>query len=218
MRINIDSILKVKPEPNSELLEPFIERARLLLIPEGLGETQLIRDAAIPFGRILFDLRDSLVSVRSMNGKPEIFSEYAEARRGIRFLGKYGVGKTLSMQAMAKELGGEYFAIPELEEGFAKRGVEWFFNAVDKAGRWDLFLDDLGTEIGLTHFGKPFPVANLLYKRYNLWQSYGVRTHISTNLIESELAKFYNERIVDRLGEMTRPVKSVEKSLRKKQG
>jgi DNA replication protein DnaC len=218
MRITLPDRRERRDEPNNELIEPFIRHALSLFKEQGLRETNLIRSASAPFGRILFDLRDSLLSVRSMNRRPDISKEYAEAPHGVMFSGNVGVGKTIAMRVMAGAIGGEYLTMPDLGAKFAQKEAAGFWNEVDSAGSWDLFLDDLGAESQIKKFGNVLPVEELLYKRYNLWQQRGVRTHITTNLTGDQFADRYGNRVRDRLREMMYPVIDSGASLRKKQG
>ena len=216
MRINFKLPEPPKPEPIDKQIQPYIKLALKLFREQNLKETELIKKASVPFGRILFDVRDSYLSSRSKFGRPTIISEYAQSKQGVYFGGKVGVGKTMAMQVMAGVLGGEYVTAPSLSKVFSLKGAEGFWEASKDYLRWDMFIDDLGSEKQVKYFSNTLPMEDLLYKRYNLWQLYGVRTHITTNLSMNQIEKRYDKRVRDRLLEMMCPVVCSGESMRRK--
>jgi len=216
MRITLEKYEKSKPEPTREQIEPHIRHALKIFREQGLDETPLILKVSIPFGRILFDIKDSTLATWKNNGRPDdIYTGYAEARKGMLFLGTVGVGKTLAMKVVAGTIQGWYVPVPELSTAFSQKGSDGFWNMADKAGRWDLFLDDLGSEKDVKSYSNKLPIEDLIYRRYDMWQQHGVRTHITTNLTGEGLSERYGPRVTDRLKEMMEFVIETGKSLRK---
>lgn len=75
-----------------------------------------------------------------------------------------------------------------------------------------LFIDDLGAENTiLKNYGNDsVPMAEVIYKRYNLM----LPTIIATNLSEDEIIARYGERVFDRIRECYSVIKFNNKSLR----
>jgi len=64
-------------------------------------------------------------------------------------------------------------------------------------------FDDLGTENNLKYFGNECNVlAEILLSRYDIFVSFGMITHITTNLNSSEIESFYGTRVRSRMREM----------------
>lgn len=65
-------------------------------------------------------------------------------------------------------------------------------------------FDDLGTESSETviYGNRVNVMSEILQLRYNSFQNKGVKTHITTNLLMSEIEKRYGTRISDRISEM----------------
>jgi len=215
MRIQLEKMMSPKPEPTSDQVASSIAHALKIFKDQGLDETPLIKKVSTPFGRILFDVKGCSLACWKNNGKPELNTEYAEASKGICLLGTVGVGKTLAMQVVAGTIHGWYVTVPELSTVFSQKGADGFWNMVDRAGRWDLFLDDLGSEKEVKSYSNKLPIEDLIYRRYNMWQRHGVRTHITTNLTSAQITERYGARVTDRLKEMMVFVVETGKSLRK---
>jgi hypothetical protein len=214
VRITLEKLTERKPEPPDEVLKASVEQAMKIFKRNGLKETELLSKVSGPFGRILFDLSTWSGGCWS-NGRPEYESEYADARKGIMIAGTVGVGKTLAMRIISSALNGEYLTVPELGTIFSTKGAEGFWAEVSRAGRWDLFLDDLGAEKEVKNYSNTLPIEELIYKRYDLWQTKGIRTHMTTNLSGKQIAERYGARIADRLKEMMTFVVCSGESMRK---
>jgi len=223
MRIQLEKLGAPKPEPTKEQLERYVKHALTIFGEQGLSETPLILKTAVPFGRILFDVKDCTLACWKRNGRPDdLHTEYAEARKGVLFLGTVGVGKTLAMRVIAGTISGHYFTVPELATLFSQKGADGFWNMTDNAGRWDMFLDDLGSEKEIKSYSNKLPIEDLIYRRYDMWQQYGARTHITTNLAWKKngdgpdgIVERYGSRVADRLKEMMEFVVETGESLRK---
>jgi len=209
-----DLVSNRKPEPPKDLITPFQEKAVQLFSDRGLDQTPLVKKVVPVFSRILFDISGHSLNVWS-NGRPNFETEYAESRKGILMIGTVGTGKSTALKAMANIIDGEYLSVPALAVVFSKNGEDALWDAVNEARRWDLFLDDLGAEKDLKSYKNAFPMAEIIYKRYDLWQSFGSRTHFSTNLSGDQISERYGERVRDRLREMTTVVSCTAKSMRK---
>jgi hypothetical protein len=67
----------------------------------------------------------------------------------------------------------------------------------------NIIYDDLGIEPVGKYYGDSVDVFNqLLPRRYDLWRSTGVKTHITTNLGIRDLEERYGKRAVVRIFEM----------------
>ena len=214
MRINLNQILADSlPEPTPEQVAQYTSQAKGLFKRAGMRETKLVKDVLPHIGRILFDIGDSSLSIWS-GGRPEIDDTgYAKAK-GLMLAGSVGVGKTCALKVLSVAIEAQYFSVPELAKRYSELGDEWFWSEVHKAGRWDMVLDDLGAEEDSKHFGNSMPIRELIYKRYEMFQTQGVRTHVSTNISGKQIEERYGLRVRDRLREMMVVVSCVDKSLR----
>ena len=215
MKIDLNSLIpKSNPEPTPEQVAPFATKAELLFARCGIKETAVTKRVVSIFGRILFDLGDSDLAVWR-NGKPVFETEFAESTQGILLCGSVGTGKTTILRCMSAALNAEYLTVPDLAVIFARRGADGFWNEVNQAAGWDLFLDDLGAEQATRSYSNELPIEDLIYKRYNLWQLRGVRLHVASNLSGGQIEERYGLRIRDRLREMMKVIPCTGKSLRK---
>ena len=203
-----------KPEPPNDKVADCVELARAIFAKHGLEETQLTRKASAVFGRILVDVgNNSLATWR--NGRPNFETEYAEASKGCLLIGSVGTGKSTAMKIMAHRLDAEYLSVPELAVIFSRLGEDVLWSHVNRAERWDLFLDDLGAEKELKSFSNLFPIEEVIYKRYDLWQRCGARLHVSTNLSGEQIQERYGLRVRDRMKEMMTVIPCTGRSMRK---
>ena len=216
MKINLNTIIqKPLPSPSPALLAQFENQAARLLAHSGEKETALMRRSVKPFARILFDIGDSSLACWRA-GRPVLpESEYAPATQGLLFSGNAGTGKSTIMRIMAASIHAEYLAVPALGTVFLQQGTDGLWNAVNKAECWDLFLDDLGAEKEVKSYSNAFPIEELIYKRYDMWQRHGIRTHFSTNCTGDQIEERYGLRIRDRIKEMTTLIVGTGKSMRK---
>ena len=217
MKIDLNSLIGTseRNEPSREDLAPFVSKAGAIFSACGLRETELVKKVVPYFGRVLFDIGDSSLNTWS-NGKPLVDpTGYEPATKGLLMAGGVGVGKTTIMRVMAASIHGEYITVPALATTFSKHGADGFWNAVNRAEHWDLFLDDLGAEDDVKSYANILPIKELIYQRYDLWQRKGVRTHVSTNCIGDQIETRYGVRIRDRLREMMVLAVGTGDSLRK---
>jgi hypothetical protein len=67
----------------------------------------------------------------------------------------------------------------------------------------NIVIDELGTNDNARHYGESSALmCDVLDMRYRAFLRYGVKTIVTTNLDDSELARRYGVRIDDRLNEM----------------
>ena len=214
MIINLNQILADSlPEPSPEQVAPYTSEALSLFVRAGLQETKLVKEVVPHIGRILFDIGDSSMSIWR-NGRPVIDDTGYAPAKGLMLAGSVGVGKTCAMKLLAAALNAEYFSVPDLAEKYSEKGPEWLWSTLGKAGRWDMVLDDIGAEGDKAYYSNKFPMREILYKRYDMFQAQGIRTHISTNISGDQIEADYDLRVRDRLREMMVVVSCVDKSLR----
>ena len=215
MKINITDLIKPpSPEPPKEEVALFIEKANRIFVKCKMRPTALTKKVAPVFGRILFDVGDSPLNSWSAGRPCYQETEYAQALRGVLIAGSVGIGKTMIVRCMAATLNAQYLTVPALGTQFSQYGAEGFWDSVRLAERWDLFLDDLGAEKAVKSYSNALPIEELIYQRYDLWQRYGIRTHITTNLIGDQVEEKYGLRIRDRIKEMMTPVVGTGQSMR----
>lgn len=190
--------------------------------PEDVVKTEtekLLKHFSESFGWSLTDLAEQTIPViarRSCDFRRGE-KDWNDAHKGVALLGNVGTGKTILLSYVALLIDVAVFNVPELSRVYAVSGAEAFWNRVmdrTNVGQ-DMVLDDLGAETESKYFGAPFPIVDLLYRRYDLWKSSGHRLWVSSNLTGQELSARYGERVSDRLREMTVVVPATGKSLRK---
>lgn len=215
MKISFSELHKdKKPEPPSSDVAAFVEMACSIFSKRGLEETTLTRKTSAVFGRILLDVGNSSLSIWK-NGKPVFETEYAEASKGCLLMGSVGTGKSTAMKIMANQIDAEYLSVPDLAVIFSKLGEDALWTQVDRSGCWDLFLDDLGAEKELKSYSNLFPIEEIIYKRYDLWQRCGARLHVSTNMNGDQIEERYGLRVRDRMKEMMTLIPCTGRSMRK---
>lgn len=131
--------------------------------------------------------------------------------KGLFLKGPVGVGKSFGVEVLA-----QYFRIPVLRpELIAAQFKEFNGNLRQLEERliltagdfWhepqDIVIDELGTTDNARHFGESSALmCDVLDMRYRAFLRYGVKTIVTTNLDDAELARRYGVRIDDRLNEM----------------
>jgi hypothetical protein len=159
--------------------------------------------------------------------------------RGLLLRGNIGVGKTVLFKSLKKLLSGLRFFIStkqhiyyndtdafniitsnKIAEMYSIDGFEIFSNGYNpdrKTGNIDLvsgtlFIDDLGSEPIVSHYGTTVNIlAELLIRRYEL----GKITHATSNLGVDDLKKLYGLRVFDRMREMFNDITLKGESRRK---
>jgi len=203
-----------RPEPEANLIDPLIEKVGMSFDKLRLKRTPLIEAVMPVFGRIWFDVKDTDLFQHEFSQERVVDTGYAIAKQGVLLAGDVGVGKTTILRSMASRICGEYLSVPELAITFSRFGAEGFWELLERARSWDLFLDDLGAEETVKSYTNPLPIPDLLYRRYDLWQSRGIRTHIASNLSAKGIEDRYGLRVRDRFREMMHVIPCTGKSLR----
>ncbi len=135
-----------------------------------------------------------------------------DLRKGLWLEGSIGIGKTTLMHVFREFL-------VSFRKGFLVATASEIANVYSATGELDLYvnntagysgkpielcLDELGREqLPAMHFGNKLNVMQyILHQRYGLWQSRGIRTHVTTNLTADDVERKYEGFILDRCRHM----------------
>jgi DNA replication protein DnaC len=134
-----------------------------------------------------------------------------DLRKGIMLTGPIGCGKTSLMSLMrlvpAKERNFAMKTTRDISFEFIQEGYD-VINRYSKlsftgAGPRIYCFDDLGAEQNLKYYGNSCNVmGEILLSRYDLFNSQGMVSHLTTNLGAAEIEKFYGTRLRSRMREM----------------
>lgn len=130
--------------------------------------------------------------------------------KGLMLYGPNGTGKTTAMaQYRSKMWNGSAI-------DFANKIADNGRNYIQKYTMHDMFIDDLGREPKtVKSYGDDiFAMHDLLHLRYQVYQTSGYKTHVSTNLTFKELEERYGIAIADRIKEMCEIIEFKGDSLR----
>lgn len=129
-------------------------------------------------------------------------------KKGLLLMGGIGSGKTLLMRGLNRFLkqfvnlyvsyvpGFNEIASYDLAAEFSRYGFEMFNDAILGC---DLFIDDIGLNDSIVHYGNNYNITSmLLMRRYD--SKY--KTHGTTNLDAKALKSYFDERIYSRMKEM----------------
>ena len=97
---------------------------------------------------------------------------------------------------------------------YAAEGMEYITGTICQYDTCDAFIDDLGAEDAAKSYGNPFPMREIIARRYRVWQGKGFLTHFSPNLSGADITEKYDERSIDRLREMCERVRIDGESMR----
>lgn len=146
----------------------------------------------------------------------EVYNQLMFGEKGVLLVGNVGCGKSLMMQIyqrVLKDTNRKFRSVDAstlremLEEGATIAEIKTLYG---RNLTMDLYIDEVGANLALNKFGNWFNViSELIYDRYNLYVSTGIRTHLSTNLppcskndkIET-LSSTLGERVYDRIVQM----------------
>ncbi|MBT1710750.1 ATPase [Fulvivirgaceae bacterium PWU5] len=131
--------------------------------------------------------------------------------KGILLTGPIGCGKTDLMTLMRLAAKPErIFTIKTIRDvsfEFIQEGYEVVHRysklSFNPKGPRTVFFDDLGAEQALKYYGNECNVmAEILLSRYDLYISFDMLTHLTTNLSATEIETMYGPRVRSRMREM----------------
>ena len=133
--------------------------------------------------------------------------------KGLMLVGPVGCGKTSLMHICRFLLAADKRHIikpcREITFEFIKEGYEMFHRYTKGSFKEQAFepktfcFDDLGMENVMNYYGNTCSVmAEILLSRYDFFRSYGMITHVTTNLNSNEIETMYGLRVRSRCREM----------------
>ncbi len=136
-----------------------------------------------------------------------------ELNKGLLLVGPVGCGKTTLMGVcrflLAADKRHSMKSCRDVSFEFAKDGHEIFHRYTKGSFSQEKFepktycFDDLGLESNMNFYGNQCsPMAEILLSRYDLFHSFGMITHITTNLNSAEIEERYGARIRSRCREL----------------
>lgn len=136
-----------------------------------------------------------------------------DLEKGILIVGPVGCGKTALMSVCRFLLPAEkrhsIKSCRDVSFEFAKDGHESFHKYTRGSFNQGQFepktycFDDLGLESPMNFYGNQCSVmAEILLSRYDLFHSFGMVTHITTNLNSAEIEERYGVRVRSRMREL----------------
>ena len=128
----------------------------------------------------------------------------ADLNKGLLIIGNCGLGKTYCIKTIYKlfqmvpgfTFG--YISTNAIVQSFNKFGEDGILKYNDR----EFYFDDFGTEKEGSHFGKADVMQMIIERRYEKFADTGLKTHLSTNLIPSQIGERYGNRVESRLKEM----------------
>tara|TARA_R100000655_G_scaffold30333_1_gene61163 strand:- start:1270 stop:1896 length:627 start_codon:yes stop_codon:yes gene_type:complete len=143
-------------------------------------------------------------------------------KKGLLYFGNPGTGKTFAAKVIAAFRDLHFYTCEELESKYEK-SPDAFWEIIKE--RKDIVIDDLGTEKTRSDYGAKFELmGKALSERHKLFEQYGVKTIITSNLSgpKNEEGKSiedrYTTRIYSRLHQMCECVNAAGKDLRRFKG
>lgn len=136
-----------------------------------------------------------------------------DTRKGVLLVGPVGCGKTSLMTLcrflVAAELRHSIKSCRDIAFEFMKDGHEIFHRYTRGSFSQSKFepkaycFDDLGLESTMNFYGNQCSVmSEILLSRYDLYHSFGMITHITTNLNSTEIEQRYGIRVRSRMREL----------------
>ena len=132
--------------------------------------------------------------------------------KGILYFGATGTGKTFSAKVIAafRDIG--FYDCNDMIRKYQDHKPS-FWQIIDE--RKDIIIDDLGAEPTINDYGMKFELfSQALTKRHQLFESYGTKTIITTNLSGDAIKERYSERIYSRFKQMCECVNATGEDLR----
>lgn len=133
-------------------------------------------------------------ALKTVKNKPSL-------NKGILLIGNMGSGKTQILDIF-KQLKWQSFSrctVYDVVEAFEKNGEK----GLDIFFRGNRFFDELGAERQAAFYGtKEDVLTRILEKRYSSFRDLGLKTHVTTNLSQKQIANRYGQRLEGRILEM----------------
>ena len=162
----------------------------------------------------LFDKGITARDIDIFNCMVRYISEYKlECRsKGLFLFGSVGTGKSFAAKVIASANKIHFYTCRELELKYEKSGDHF---RVMMSERKDIVIDDLGTESERNDYGTKFELMERgLDERHRLFEQFGTRTIITSNMSGEDIEKRYSSRIYSRIRQMCECVNAAGKDLR----
>ena len=136
-----------------------------------------------------------------------------DLEKGILLTGPVGCGKTSLMNLLRyllpMDLRHRLYSCREISFEYSRDGhtaIHRYTKGSFSVKKFEPIIycfDDLGLENETQHYGNTCQVmAEIILSRYDYYHSFGMQTHLTTNLNSSEIEKQYGLRVRSRLREM----------------
>lgn len=127
-----------------------------------------------------------------------------DRNKGLMIRGSFGVGKTDILRIIQKMLPqNKKFAYNPANDVVAEYNIGGDEAIAVYKQKKERLFDDFGAEEIGKHFGNNVEVfQKIIYSRYDLLKYQHIKTHITTNLSNEQMAEKYGERAYDRLKDM----------------
>ena len=133
-------------------------------------------------------------------------------RKGLFLFGNTGTGKTFAAKVISSYRDIHLYTCRDLEAKYKKSETHFWEIIKD---RKDIIIDDLGTEDAKNDYGVKFELfEKAIDERHLLFEQYGTRTIITSNLSGEAIKERYSERIYSRIRSMCECINATGKDLR----
>lgn len=212
---------------SQEPTEAQREYAKKVFAPQGERKKLSPTEAKLAFWHTATEIiRDYKLSDKDLYANMVTYffghGEYP-ADKGLLIVGSIGSGKSLFIRIMQQTLnrytGQSFRLFSAVEVEQAIRQASEVEKSIDYSfyDHGDVVFDDLGAEqeVSVIFGNRVNVMAEIIQRRYNRFQTQGIKTHFTTNLSPDELKARYGYRVYDRMVEMTTGIIFNWKSFRK---